>query len=382
MAAGEGRRLEPLTDVRPKPMLPIANKPLLAYVIQAVVKSGIDGIVLVTGYQRERIQSHFGAGEDWGVPIEYAVQEKQLGTGHAILQAESHVDGSFLVLNGDRILEPRIFEQLLQMKPRTNPLLAVTRSDQPSQYGVVQIEGNSVLSIVEKPPQAATKSDIINAGVYRFNDTIFDIIRASEPVDGELTVTTALKKLARDDLVSVVPYDGLWLDVTHHWDYLQVNAEAIDRDKRSIKSPAAPHPSSAISPNVVIGGGTIIQPNATLATGTAIGENVRIGANAVIENSIVFSDAIIESGAVVRDSVIAENSTVGANSTIEGGLAEVVVDGTVHSGVRLGGVIGDNSVIGANVTIKPGTIIGASVEVESGSHVRGRVPSNADVMGG
>jgi glucose-1-phosphate thymidylyltransferase len=382
MAAGEGRRLEPLTDVRPKPMLPIANKPLLEYVIQAVVESGVDEIILVTGYQRERIQNHFGTGDDWGAPIQYAVQEKQLGTGHAILQAESLVDGSFLVLNGDRILEPQIFEQLLRMNPNGDAVLAVTRSDQPSEYGVVQLEGESVHSIVEKPARATVKSDLINAGVYLFSDGIFDVIRSTEPVGGELTVTAALEKLAMDDLVSVVPYDGIWLDVTHHWDILRVNAEIIDRDHNPIKSLAAPHPSSVISPNVVIGSGTIIQPNATLGTGTAIGENVRIGANTVIENSVVFSDAIVEAGAVVRDSVIAENTSVGANSTIEGGLADVVVDGTVHPEVRLGSVIGDHSVIGANVTITPGTIIGAGVEVGSGCRLSGRIPSNAIVRGG
>ena len=102
LAAGEGRRLDPLTNRRPKPMVPVRNQPLLEYVIEAVSAAGIDEIVLVVGYKRDRIQQHFGDGDDWGVTIEYVVQEKQLGTGHAVLQAEAVIDGDFLVLNGDR----------------------------------------------------------------------------------------------------------------------------------------------------------------------------------------------------------------------------------------------------------------------------------------
>ncbi|MFQ3295471.1 MAG: NDP-sugar pyrophosphorylase family protein, partial [Natrialbaceae archaeon] len=112
LAAGEGNRLEPLTANRPKPMIPVANKPVLEYVVEAVADAGIQEIVLVVGYERSRIQSHFGDGDDWDVAIEYAVQEKQLGTGHAALQARPHVDEPFLVLNGDRIIDPTAIERV------------------------------------------------------------------------------------------------------------------------------------------------------------------------------------------------------------------------------------------------------------------------------
>ena len=106
LAAGEGRRLEPLTNRRPKPMMPVANRPLLEHVIDSVVAAGIDRIVLVVGYKQERIRNHFRDGNDWGVTIEYVEQSTQLGTGHAVLQAEPVVDGPFVVLNGDRIVDP------------------------------------------------------------------------------------------------------------------------------------------------------------------------------------------------------------------------------------------------------------------------------------
>ena len=92
LAAGEGRRLEPLTNRRPKPMVPVANRPLLEHVVEAVAAAGINRIALVVGYRQERIRNHFGDGDDWGVTIEYVEQSTQLGTGHAVLQAEPVVD--------------------------------------------------------------------------------------------------------------------------------------------------------------------------------------------------------------------------------------------------------------------------------------------------
>ena len=136
LAAGEGMRLRPLTRTRPKPMIPIANRPLLEHVVEAVADAGLEKLVLVVGYKRERIQSHFGDGDDWGVEITYAVQEKQLGTGHAVEQAEPHVDGEFVVLNGDRIIDSALVSRVAD-ESTPAPAVAVRRSETPSSYGVV-----------------------------------------------------------------------------------------------------------------------------------------------------------------------------------------------------------------------------------------------------
>ncbi|MDY7082770.1 MAG: sugar phosphate nucleotidyltransferase, partial [Halobacteria archaeon] len=111
--------------------------------------AGIEEIVLVVGYKRDRIQTHFGDGDDWDVEIEYAVQDKQLGTGHAILQAEEYMDEGevFLVLNGDRIIETSLVEELVEESEKADDdvVMSVTRSDEPSEYGVVDMEGNRVV---------------------------------------------------------------------------------------------------------------------------------------------------------------------------------------------------------------------------------------------
>ncbi|WP_435096261.1 sugar phosphate nucleotidyltransferase [Halarchaeum sp. P4] len=374
LAAGEGTRLQPLTETRPKPMLPVGNRPLLEHVVDAVAEAGIDDIVLVVGYRRERIQSYFGDGDDWGVDIEYAVQEKQLGTGHAVLQAEEYVDEPFVALNGDRIIEAddiaRVVDSFEESGATT---LAVARASRPSDYGVVTLEGDTVVDIVEKPPRHATPSDVVNAGIYGFTADVFDALRETDS-EGELAVTDTLERLATEDTVTAVMLRGRWLDVSYLWDLLRVNdhvVEAATADSARVSEDAT------VVGDVAVGADARVRPGARVLTGTSLGDNVDVGANAVVSNSVVLPDATIGAGAVVRDAVVGENATIAANATIEGGEADVAVNGHVHEDVRLGAVVGDNARIGGASTLAPGTVVGNRVDVETGAHVDGTIPSGA-----
>jgi glucose-1-phosphate thymidylyltransferase len=381
LAAGEGRRLEPFTDVRPKPMLPIVNRPLLEHVVEAVAEAGVEDIVLVVGYKRERIQDHFGDGDDWGVSIEYAVQDRQLGTGHAVLQAEAFVDGDFLALNGDRVIEPTIVEQLLDADRGNDALMAVTRSGEPSDYGVVELDGRRVANLQEKPPAHSVTSDLINAGVYAFGEDVFDAIRGTR-TDGEQALTDTLEGHIADDAVRAVTFQGQWLDVSHLWDLLSVNAGVLDRQGSEVADHVRVHDEATVTGTVAIGPDTRVRPGATVLRGTSLGANVDVGANAVVSNAVVLPDATIEPGCVLRDCVVGENACVGPNVTVEGGRADLVVDGTHHEGVRFGGAFGDNAELGGAVTVEPGAVVGTGARVECGSVVSGRIPSDAEVRRG
>jgi len=382
LAAGEGRRLEPLTDVRPKPMLPIANRPLLEHVVEAVADAGIEELVLVVGYKRERIQDYFGDGHDWGVDIEYAVQSKQLGGAHALLQAEPLVDGEFVVLNGDRIIESRMVSQLVEaVGGDDDVLMTVTPVDEPSNYGVVELDGQRVVGLTEKPPARAVTSNIINAGVYAFGAEIFEAIRATETT-GELAIPAVLQPLVADRRVRAVPFHGMWLDVSYLWDLLSVNAAVLDQQGSAVARSARVHDRATVTGTVAIGADTRIRPGATVLQGTALGENVNVGANAVVANAVVLPDATIEPGCVVRDCIVGENARIGPNTTVEGGRADVVIDETFYADVRLGGVFGDNAALGGAVTAEPGTVVGTGATVESGSVLAGHVGAGAEVRRG
>ena len=380
LAAGEGTRLRPLTRTRPKPMLPIGNQPLLEHVLEAAREAGIDEFVFVVGYKRERIQNHFGDGDDWNVDIEYAVQETQLGTGHALLQVERYVDGEFLALNGDRIIEPNAISAVIaEREDTTRPVMAVTRHHTPENYGVVELDGRTVRSIEEKPPVHTIRTDYINAGVYGLSQVIFDDLRAADP-DGELAITTVLDE--HRDALRAIPFDGLWLDVSYHWDILSVNSRMLDRVDPERNETAMVHERATAVDGTALGADVRVQPGGTVLPGTALGDNVEVGSNAVVSNAVVLPDATIGDSAVVRDCVVGENATVGPNATVEGGEADVRIGSTVHEGVRLGAVVGDNAEVGGGVVLSPGTVLGNHTRVEAGSIVSGRIENGAVVRRG
>lgn len=381
LAAGEGRRLEPLTNTRPKPMLPVANRPILDHVVGALAEAGIDHVVLVVGYRRERIRNHFGDGEDWDVDVEYVVQSPQLGTGHAVLQAADAVDGPFLVLNGDRIVEPSIIEDVRATAAETgDPVVSITHVEHPSTFGVVEVSGGRLVDIEEEPLDPEPR-ELINAGVYAFDADVFETIEAADPIDGEIALTATLNRLAERDRVRTVAYDGTWLDVTHLWDLPAVNAIRI-RQSNPPSATAVDADRARLSDPVVLGSNVHVGAGSALRNGVAVGEHAWIGSGATIEHAVVMPDATVDAGAVIRHAVVGANATIGPNVTIEGGDATVVVDDAVHRNVELGAVVGDNATVGGGVTFAPGTVLGNDATVASGVTLAGRIDPGVEVHRG
>jgi glucose-1-phosphate thymidylyltransferase len=371
LAAGEGRRLRPLTAVRPKPMVPVGNRPILEHVVRSLSDAGVDELVFVVGYKRERIQTYFGDGDDWNVDIEYIVQEKQLGTGHALLQAEGSVDQDFLVVNGDSFVDSALVRDLVDVG---DTAVAVTRSDQPTDYGVVELEGDRVVGVEEKPRVYDAETETINAGVYRFSEAVFDELRTNGG-GGELSLTDALAILAEDGSVRAVRTRS-WTDVSHLWDVLRVNSETVGEDDHD---EADVHPTAHVADGVALGDDATVGPNATVLPGASLGDNASVGAGAVVGNSVLFDDARVGPNAVVFDCVLSEDARVGTNATVEGGVADVVVEDELYKKVRLGGVVGDYTVVSGGAQLEPGTVLGNDVRVGTGATVDGRIESGTEV---
>lgn len=380
LAAGEGTRLEPLTNVRPKPMLPVANRPVLEYVIDAVAGAGIDEIVLVVGYKQERIQSHFGDGDDWGVEISYVEQATQLGTAHALLQAESRLGGEFLVLNGDKIVTSDAIERVVDADSN-HWVMTVTRAEDTGLYGVVSVDGTTVVDITEKPGPRQTDSELVNAGIYVFDPGIFSAIRETE-TEGELGLPTVLNSHLEAHPVETVNYTGPWFDITRPWDLLSVNGCAIDQFGHPEPEYATIHETATVVDGTVYGENISVDPNATVLRGTALGKNVSVGANAVVENAVIMDDVSIGASAVVRDCIVGANAEIGPGTIVEGGVTDLTVGETIHRAVRFGGIIGDNATLGGRVTVLPGTRLGNESDVESGVVLRNWFESGSLVRRG
>ncbi|MFC7096411.1 sugar phosphate nucleotidyltransferase [Halobaculum marinum] len=380
LAAGGGRRLGPLTERRPKPMIPVGNQPILETVLEAAVGVGVDEVVLVVGRRSDRIQTYFGDGDEWGVEIQYVVQDHQLGAAHALSQVESVVDGHFLTLHGDQLVEEALLERLLDRWEETAaPTIAAVRSDRPTEYGAVEIEDGTVRSVSRTPTD--DPPFLVNGGAYVFDDRVFDVIHGMEETDdGDFGIATALQRLADGSGLAAVLHRGSWQDLTYPWDLLTTNATLVQEHEQpdATERPGV-HDTAAVSGAVALDEGVSVGPNATLLPGTSLGRNVRVGANAVVSNCIVMAGARIGDGAVLHDTVVGEAATIGPNVTAEGGPADVEIDDRIHRDVGLGGVVADRATLRGNATVTSGTVVGCEVLADSGTVLQGRIASGETV---
>jgi glucose-1-phosphate thymidylyltransferase len=362
-------------------MLPIGERPLLEHIVRAVAESGIDDIVLVVGHKRERIQNHFGDGDEFGVSISYVRQHRPRGTGDALLQAEHAVDDSLLVLNGDRLVDASLLSELRETYESTgDACLAVTTVDNPSEYGVVTVTDGMVTDIVEKPPAHEIATNTVNVGVYVFGSEIFAAIRRTDTF-GELGLTDTLANYLPDHPVCAVHYTGEWYELSNPWDLLAVNAGHLSTDTHHVADSAVVDDAATVSRPAIVGAQSFVHPGGRVLQNSVLGANVSVGANSVVQNSVLLDDVTIGPDTVVSDSIVGAGATIGQSASLLGGRSDIVLDGTLHEDVRFGALVGDRTDVGGSVTVTAGTIIGNGVTIRAGSVVRENVPDDADVIG-
>lgn len=379
LAAGEGQRLSPFTVNKPKVMIKVANKPILEYVVESLASAGVRDIVIVVGYRKSRVMDHFGDGRKWDVKIQYAVQERQLGTAHALKQAEDLVDEEFVVVSGDNIIDSQTVKRLEGWS------IAYKVSEEYSKYGVIELQDGEVKRIVEKP--AEPLSNLINIGIYRFKKDVFNYI-------GDRTdITDVINRMIEDGYRFKAVKAERWLDIVYPWDIVRVNEMAMNFEGSII---AGKVEKAEIAGSAVVGKNTVIRygayvessivgerceigQNAVIKGFTSIGENVKIGAFSYIENSVIGDNVVIGPHSYIKDSVIDSGSIIRARFTALSDEAEIVIGDEVHR-IKSGAFIGENCSIGANVVVEAGTIIGNNCKIQSGNVVSGKLPDSTVVM--
>jgi glucose-1-phosphate thymidylyltransferase len=387
LAAGEGTRLRPLTKYRPKPLLPAANRPILEYVLDALVDAGVESIHVVVGYQRDRVQDHVGPTYR-GLPVTYHVQEKQLGTGHAVLQARDALDSDFLVVNGDEVVTASMVEAVIDAHTTADAAtLAVAESDRAPEYGAVRLDGDRIVELVERPDDDSYR--LLNAGIYACGPSLLLDIETTERRAGELHLTDAIAGQIREgNAVRGVRLDGVWSTATYPWDLLTVARDLladgrVDEPERRrgvyVDEAASVHDDAVLRPPVVVGPDAVIGPGAVVGPDTALGRHTTVGAGAVVEGSVLDIDTRVGPNATVVDAVTGQGTTLGAAATVPGGDADVRIDTTVHEGRRLGCVAADRARVAGGATVAPGTLLGPDAEVAVGAHVSGVVPEGTEV---
>jgi glucose-1-phosphate thymidylyltransferase len=347
LSGGRGTRLRPLTYTSAKQLVPVANKPVLFYGIEALAEAGIRDIGMIVGETQAEIRAAVGDGSAWNVSVTYIEQQEPLGLAHAVLVAEPFIHGEpFVMYLGDNLLNKGIkpfVERFVSERPAAQILLA--RVPDPQRFGVAELCEGRVVRLVEKP--AEPKSDLALVGVYMFGPEVFDSVRRIRPsFRNELEITDAIQDLIDRGLV-VTPHivDGWWKDTGKLEDVLEANRLILETLVARVDGQV--DADSRIEGKVVIEKGAIIE--GSVVRGPAI-----IGARARIRHAYVGPFTSIMNDVEIRDAEI-EHSIVLEGSQLSD-LANRVEDSLIGKNVRIYRLpvkpsayrfmLGDNSEVG------------------------------------
>jgi glucose-1-phosphate thymidylyltransferase len=326
LSGGKGTRLRPITHTSAKQLVPVANKPVLFYGIEAMAQAGIEEVgIIIAPETGNEIQSAAGDGSRFGIRITYILQDEPAGLAHAVLTAEPFLrDSSFVMYLGDNLLQGGIGDLVTAFQEgRPDALILLTQVPDPENYGVAELSDGKVVRLVEKPPEPQT--DLALVGVYMFTSAVHTAARAIEPSGrGELEITDAIQRLV-DDGLRVEPHivKGWWKDTGRLDDMLAANRLVLDTIQTRLD-------------------GELIE--------SRVDGRVVIEAGARLERSAVRGPAIIGSGARLTDCYVGPYTAIGEACEISGAEVE-------HSILLAGSVVRDlhgrmeSSLLGRNVKI-------------------------------
>ena len=293
LSGGAGTRLRPITHTSAKQLVPVANKPVLFYGIEALVAAGITEIgIIIAPETGDEIREAAGDGSQFGASITYIPQSAPKGLAHALLTAEEFLqDGPFVMYLGDNLLRDGITDLVERFRAdEPDALILLTEVPDPWHYGVAELDGETVVRLVEKPKDPP--SNLALVGVYMFGSRIFDAAKAIEPSPrGELEITDAIQKLIDDSLkVESHTVSGWWKDTGQLADMLEANRLVLEEVAQQLD-------------------GELSDAN--------VEGRVRVEAGATVERSTVRGPAIIGSGAVIRDAYVGPYTSIDRDCTVE-----------------------------------------------------------------
>ena len=396
LSAGEGTRMRPLTANLPKPLLPVAGKPFLAHTVEALREAGVAEMSVLIGWQGRRVKEFFGRGDAFGVRIAYEEQNERLGTAHAVGLARTHVDGDFLSVNGDVVISARAVKGLLEFHGKAKaPVMAVAEVEDPAAFGVVELDGDRVARLEEKPK--APRSKLINAGVYVFPKDVFAVIdRTPKSPRGEFEITDTIRMMMAGSDVYAYRLPDPWIDVGRPWDLLAAN-EILMRGLKGrvdgevdraatlagevvVEAGARVLGGAHVKGPTIIGRDSEVGPNCYVRPATTIGRGCKVGNGCEVKNSILMDGTHVPHQNYVGDSVLGERCNLGAgtkvaNLRLDEETVKVPWRGQLlDTGLRkLGVIMGDDVKTGINASIDVGTIVGEETFIGPGAVARGTI---------
>ncbi|HEX6508569.1 MAG TPA: mannose-1-phosphate guanyltransferase [Chloroflexota bacterium] len=363
MAGGEGSRLRPLTLGRPKPMVPLVNRPMLEHILLLLKRHGITDVILTVQYMASYIQNQLGDGSDLGMSISYSVEEHPLGTAGSVRQAAESLTSTFLVISGDALTDFDVSAIVKEHKrKKAMATLTLYRVANPLEYGVVVTdEEGKIRQFQEKPSWSEVVTDTINTGIYVLEPSIFEYYQRDQVFDFSKDLFPLL--LQQEKPMYGYVAEGYWTDVGSIDEYTRAtrdvlagkveidwNAEKVDETWRE--------------------SGADVEPGAQIYGPVYLGRDVKIVDGAVIHGpSVITDNSVIERRAHIDRSIVWRNTYVGPYSEVRGALIGAECNIQPNAIVFENAVISDHTAIGRGAIVQPNVKIWPNKEVDAGAVV-------------
>lgn len=326
LANGKGTNLRPLTVYTPKPIVPIANVPLLLYQIEILKRAGVEQITLFLDYQPDKIEHLLGTEQELGVELRYVVESQAYGTAAAFKFASKYSRDTTVVLNGD-VISDLVVAKLLKLHRKAGSSLSITTVpiEPTSKYGVVETDENfAVTGYLPDNSEAAAQDktfELMNAGIYVIEPEMASLILDDKHLTFKHDVFPKLLEI-EEKFFAFPIHDDYWCSIDSIGKYLQVNqdflAGKVRRFKKENGNGFEQATSAFVDKQSVIGADCVIKPNAKIIN-SVLGRGVQIEEKAVIENSVIWSHTRVSSFARIKNSVIAGSCYIGKNSIVSAG---------------------------------------------------------------
>jgi mannose-1-phosphate guanylyltransferase / phosphomannomutase len=353
MAGGEGTRLRPMTANQPKPMLPVANRPIMEHVLRLLKRHGFDETIVTVQFLAALVRNYFGDGEEFGMSLQYATEEMPLGTAGSVRNAEDALrDEPFLVISGDALTDMDL-TAMVKFHKEKGALVTVglARMPNPLEFGIVITqEDGRIQRFLEKPTWGQVFSDTVNTGLYVMEPEVLAEVPPGEMVDWSGDVFPKLLKRGAP-LFGYVS-DGYWEDVGTHESYLKAQADVLDR---RVQTDIA---GFEVSPGVWVAEGAEVDTDAVLTGPLCIGDYAKIEAGAHLrEYTVVGSNVVVKEGAFLHRAVVHNNVYIGQGATLRGCVIGKNTDVMRLARIEEGAIVGDECVI------EPEAYLSAKVKV-------------------
>jgi len=388
LAAGKGVRLLPITESRPKHILPVGGVPLIERIVESLRANNIQDLFIIAGYKKRAIIEYLDDIIKHSTKIKYIEQDEPLGTADSIKLARDYIGKEdFMVIYGDLFIRPRTIERIIREYHKgKESIIGIKTSKKIGDYGIVITENDHIKGIIEKPTRKMKRTNSINTGIYILNKDVFDRIEETErSIRGEYELTSSLNIAVQHNVkIRAVSLDEEeWMDIGYPWDLFDANERALNYIKHTIEGAVENNVSmigpvilekdakilsgSRIEGPVFIGKNSILGPNCYLRPYTSIGKNVRIGSSCEVKNSIIMDGTKIPHLSYIGDSIIGTECNLGAgtitgnvrmdNKTVKVRIKNNFIDSNLR---KLGAIIGDNVKTSINVNFMPGVKVGSN----------------------